>query len=264
MSTGTRPQIEFVPLSTDEGKIRFFGTLMPALLLLKASPVHFVQAQAARAMTPRVSVADLIASMADDAAQINHDILFVHRWQSDTFDPFAFARAKVFLAQVTRLVQRERFRAEPLDPLSPRVNLPKLAASAGLGTLSPFGLLVHPVYGPRLILSGLRTDYPLGLSPVRDEGGCTDCLSCLEVCPQRPLETGLVRLGQCQSCAKCLAVCPVRTNSPLAEEVVGTRIPSPGRFSGPLVPSVSSGPANSSLDLLESWRREHKWNRMNA
>jgi ferredoxin len=251
MSTGTRPQIEFVPLSTDEGKIRFFGTLMPALLLLKASPVRFLQAQAARAITPRVSVADLIASMTDDAAQLDNDILFVHRWQSDTFDPFAFARAKVFLAQATRLVQREGFRAEPLDPLSPRVNLPRLAASAGLGTLSPFGLLVHPIYGPRLILSGLRTDYPLSLSPVRDGGGCTNCQYCLEICPQHPLETGLVRLGQCQSCAKCLAVCPTQTNSALAEDVVGTRMPSPGRFSGPLVPSVSSGLISSSFDLLE-------------
>lgn len=33
-----RPGLTFVPLSTDAGKIRFFGTLMPAVLLLKASP----------------------------------------------------------------------------------------------------------------------------------------------------------------------------------------------------------------------------------
>jgi ferredoxin len=251
MSTGTRPEIEFVPLSTDESKIRFFGTLMPALLLLKASPIRFVQAQAARTRTPRLDVADLIASKADDAAQINNEILFVHRWQADTFDPLAFAQAKTFLAQVTRLVQREGFQAEPLDPLSPRVNLPRLAASAGLGTLSPFGLLVHPAYGPRLILSGLRTDYRLASFPARNGSGCTDCLSCLEVCPQRPLETGLVRLGECQRCAKCLAVCPVQTNSVSLEEVVGAGMPYPGRFSGPLAPSVSSGATDSSLDLLE-------------
>jgi ferredoxin len=223
MTAATRPRIEFVPLSADEGKIRFFGTLMPALLLLKASPVRFVQAQAARARTPRLAVADLIANQADDAARVDTEILFAHRWHSDTFDAFAFARAKTFLAQVTRLVRREGFRAEPLDPLSPRINLPRLAASAGLGTLSPFGLLVHPAYGPRLILSGLRTDFPLALFPRWVGGGCTDCMSCLEVCPQRPTETGRVRLGQCQSCAKCLSVCPVQTSSALPADVVGDR-----------------------------------------
>jgi epoxyqueuosine reductase len=221
MTIGIRPRIEFVPLSTDEGKIRFFGTLMPALLLLKASPVRFIQAQAARSLTPRTNVADLIASGADDAARVNGEIVFVHRWQSDTFDPFAFARAKTFLAWVTRLVRREGFQAQALDPLSPRVNLPRLAASAGLGNLSPFGLLVHPAFGPRLILSGLRTNFPLALSPRWTAGGCTDCLSCLEVCPQRPTETGVVRLGQCQSCAQCLAVCPVQTSSALSVNVGG-------------------------------------------
>jgi ferredoxin len=40
-----RPEISFIPLSTDAGKIRFFGTLMPALLLLKASPARFLHAQ---------------------------------------------------------------------------------------------------------------------------------------------------------------------------------------------------------------------------
>lgn len=221
MTNSTRPQIEFVPLSTDEGKIRFFGTLMPALLLLKASPVRFVQAQATRFRTPGGTVADSIARETDDAARIDDQILFVHGWQSDTFDPFAFAHARTFLSQITRLVRREGFQAAPLDPLSPRVNLPKLAASAGLGTLSPFGLLVHPAFGPRLILSGLRTDYPLALAPRWDGGGCTDCLSCLEVCPQQPTETGIVRLGQCQSCAECLSICPVQARSGCHEDVLG-------------------------------------------
>lgn len=209
MTTASRSQIEFVPLSTDEDKIRFFGTLMPALLLLKASPVRFLQAQAARSLTPRTNVADLIASGADDAARVNDEIVFVHRWQSDTFDPFAFARAKTFLARITRLVRRAGYLAEPLDPLSPDVNLPKLAARAGLGDLSPFGLLVHPAYGPRLILTGLRTDYPLAVVSRWEEPGCTDCMACLELCPQEPIDTGVVELGKCQSCVRCLAMCPV-------------------------------------------------------
>jgi ferredoxin len=209
MSRNDKPEIAFVPLSTDEGKIRFFGTLMPSLLLLRASPGRFFQVQAARAFTPRLPVADLIASGADDASRVGNEIVFIHRWQAETFDPLVFARAKTFLRQVTRLVRREGYQAEPLDPLSPRLNLPRLAANAGLGALSPFGLLVHPVFGPRLVLSGLRTDYPLVLSPRGQGYSCTDCMSCLVICPQTPLDTGTVRLGQCQSCAQCLAVCPV-------------------------------------------------------
>ena len=264
MTVGTRPQIEFVPLSTDEGKIRFFGTLMPALLLLKASPVHFVQAQAARLLTPPVAARDLIASDTDDAARIDDRILFIHRWQSDTFDPFAFARAKTFLSRVTRLVRREGFQAEPLDPLSPRVNLPRLAASAGLGTLSPFGLLVHPTFGPRLILSGLRTDYPLALAPRWEGDGCTDCLSCLEVCPQRPTERGMVRLGECQSCAKCLSICPVQAPSGCHEDLLGQNGRLAYRFSriarvARPVKVLRLAPRSS-----EQRRSERKWNKMNA
>lgn len=209
MSESVRPDIRFVPISTDEGKIRFFGTLMPALLLLKAAPGQFFRLQAARRATPRTAVESFMLSATDDAAQADGTAIFVHRWESDQFDALAFARAKMFLAQMTRLVRREGYSAEPLDPLSPRVNLPKLAARAGLGTLSPYGLLIHPGFGPRLILTGLRTDHPLALRPRGEGTGCTDCMSCVEICPQRPLQTGVIRLGECQSCAECLVVCPV-------------------------------------------------------
>jgi NAD-dependent dihydropyrimidine dehydrogenase PreA subunit len=208
MSDAERPEIAFVPLSTDEGKIRFFGTLMPALLLLKASPVRFVQLQAARRSTPRIEVESFVASAADDAAQADGTMIFVHRWESDGFDALAFARAKTFLAQITRMVKREGYSAQPLDPLSPRVNLPKLAARAGLGSLSPYGLLVHPTFGPRLILTALTTDHPLAVRSRWEGSGCSDCMSCVEICPQEPFQKGVIRLGECQRCAECLVVCP--------------------------------------------------------
>jgi len=209
VSQNERPDITFVPLSTDEGKIRFFGTLMPALLLLKAAPWQFLRHQAARRATPRTEIDSFVVSATEDAAQVGGTTMFVHRWESDGFDALAFARAKTFLTQVTRLVRRLGYEAEPLDPLSPRVNLPRLAAQAGLGTLSPYGLLVHPAFGPRLILTALKTDYPLAPDPRWRGAGCTDCLSCVEACPQQPDQTGVIRLGECQSCAECLAVCPV-------------------------------------------------------
>ena len=209
MADAARPEIAFVPISTDANKIRFFGTLMPALLLLKASPARFAQTQVAKRLTPKSDLEAFVASGADDVAQVDGVMISVHRWASDDFDPLAFARAKTFLAQVTSLVRREGFEAEPLNPLSPSVNLPRLAARAGLGNLSPYGLLVHPLFGPRLILTGLRTDHPLRVSSRREGPGCTDCMTCVTVCPQEPLVTGTIKLGECQSCAECLAVCPV-------------------------------------------------------
>lgn len=199
----------FVPVSTDERTIRFFGTLMPALLFLKASPGRFVQHQFTRHHTPKTELASFIVANTDDAARIDDKLVFVHRWHSPSFDPFAFAQAKTTLARIVRLARREGYSVEALDPLSPSINLPKLAARAGLGNLSPFGLLVHPAFGPRLILSGLRTDLPLNLVPRWHGKGCTDCLSCLETCPQKPLKTATVELRLCQSCAECLVVCPV-------------------------------------------------------
>ena len=204
-----RPDIQFVPLSTDVGKIRFFGTLMPALLLLRASPYRFLRLQVAGWTTPRMEVPQFVASLADDAARAGDTPVFVHRWHSAGFDPFAFARAKVFLRRACRLVQREGYQAKSLDPLSPALNLSWLAAEAGLGHLSPFGLLVHPQFGSRLLLPGLQTDYPLDPAPRWGGAACTNCFACLEACPQDPVDGGTVRLGECQSCADCLAVCPV-------------------------------------------------------
>jgi epoxyqueuosine reductase len=210
-----RPDIKFIPVSTDPAKIKFFGMLMPALLLLKASPLRFLQFQAAKNFTPPAEISTFIRNESDDAGSIGDVIVFVHRWNSITFDPFTFAHARIFLKRVTNLVRREGFQAEAFDPLTPEINLPKLAEKAGLGNLSPYGLLVHPEYGPRVILTGLRTDYPLVIAPRFSELGCTDCMSCIQICPQKPLENGIITLRLCQSCAKCLEICP--TGKPIIE-----------------------------------------------
>ena len=204
-----KSEIQFVPVSTDGDKIRFFGTLIPAILLLRASPLRFLRFQFAGLHTPRVGMKEFIASCADDVARAGDVWVFVHRWDSMAFDPFAFARAKLFLKRMTRLVRRAGYDAVPLDPLSPDVNLPRLAAEAGLGNLSPYGLLVHPDFGPRMILTGLRTKYDPEFDLKRRRGGCTDCLLCVHECPQEPVKGGVIELGKCQSCTRCLAVCPI-------------------------------------------------------
>lgn len=210
MSTSTRPEIRFVPLSADPERIRFFGTLMPAIMLLKASPWRFFQYQVKRRWIPATAVSKFIASEADDAASIGDLWVFVHRWSTQTFDPFAFARAKCFLQRITRLVERDGYRAEPLDALSPDENLPHLAIQARLGDSSPYGLLVHPAFGPRVILTALRTDHPAVLTPRWEaQRGCTDCMLCVRDCPQDPAQHGVIELGQCQRCTRCLTICPI-------------------------------------------------------
>jgi len=147
----TRPGIQFIPLSIDAGIIRFFGTLMPALLLLKASPHRFLNYQIDLQRKPPISAQSFIASEKDDASQRSSSPgnmpIFIHWWELVDFDPFTFARAKVFLKQVTRLLYQAGYQAQPLDPLSPDVNLPKLAASAGLGNLSPLAYWSIPSLG---------------------------------------------------------------------------------------------------------------------
>jgi hypothetical protein len=123
-----RPDIRFIPMSTDEGKIRFFGTLMPALLLLVRSPLRLVQGHVLRRIVPRGSVEAFVAAGADDAALVDSReteggppaatggsdgrlIVFVHGWATSEFDAAAFDRAKTFLARLTRLVEREGYRA---------------------------------------------------------------------------------------------------------------------------------------------------------
>jgi epoxyqueuosine reductase len=204
----SRPDITFIPISTDAGKIEFFGTLMPALMLLKASPLKYLQFQIAGLATPKADIETFITAGTEDATRVGDVLIFVHKWDSLTFDPFTFARARTFLSQLERLLHRAGYQADPLTPLSPKVNLPKFAAQAGLGNLSPYGLLVHPRFGPRVILSGMRTDAPFTPRPRWGLLGCNDCMACVLLCPQKPLESGIVNLGECQTCAKCLVVCP--------------------------------------------------------
>lgn len=226
MSNPVQPEIQFIPISTNERTIRFFGTLMPALLLFKSSPVRLLRYQVARHHVPHVDTAAFIRANADDAARVEDMLVFVHRWQSLDFDPFAFAQAKTFLARIVRLVRRAGYSAEPLAPLSPSVNLPRLAARAGLGDLSPFGLLVHPAFGPRLILTALRTNYRLAIAPRWQGEACTTCMACIDRCPQEPLRTKTVELRACQSCAECLAVCQVGRGNEIGYRAAeGTRVP---------------------------------------
>ena len=115
----------------------------------------------------------------------------------------------MFIYRLNKMLSKSGSKGQALYPLSPRINLPKLAESAGLGTLSPFGLLVHPEFGPRLFITALKGTEGLLLSSEPKTNGCTSCNKCVEVCPQKPQETTTVNLGLCRACSKCISECPV-------------------------------------------------------
>jgi flavoprotein len=59
-----------------------------------------------------------------------------------------------------------------------------------------------------MIITGLRTDDPLAVLSRWGGEGCSDCLACSQVCPQKPLASEVMALAACQSCARRLIVCP--------------------------------------------------------
>jgi epoxyqueuosine reductase len=210
MNTTAQLKIHCIPATRNKTLLRIFGTLMPSLLLLSQAPRQVWPLHKGLGQTPDEDIAQFLRSNTDDVGRIGDTIVFVHRWQSKNFDPVVFARAKVFLAQITRMIQREGYSTQGFNPLSPGTNLPQLAVDAGLGNFSPYGLLVHPKFGPRVILTALKTDYPLTVTPRwPEQKGCTDCLVCVRQCPQQPLKTGFVEMRQCKSCTRCLSICPV-------------------------------------------------------
>ncbi len=127
------------------------------------------------------------------------------------------------LASVRALLDTAGYRTRPV--VSGDVSLPRAAAAAGLGEVSPVGALVAPGYGLSLTLVGLVTDAPLapgarsaGEPPKTARGGsevssgspagvCRECGRCTEDCPA--MLPGSFDLAWCTGCGVCLAVCPL-------------------------------------------------------
>jgi epoxyqueuosine reductase QueG len=108
----------------------------------------------------------------------------------------------------------------------------KIAATcSGIGWIGKNGLLISPVYGPRLSLATILTDAPLRTDRPIESGRCGDCSLCVDSCPPKAL-TGntwmrcnpfieLVHLEVCIShkkksrpvngkpnCGLCINICP--------------------------------------------------------
>ena len=60
---------------------------------------------------------------------------------------------------------------------------------SGIGYIGKNGLLIHEKYGPRFRLNVVLTDAPLESvgTPIRDEGLCIKCSSCVQSCPSNAI-----------------------------------------------------------------------------
>jgi len=106
-----------------------------------------------------------------------------------------------------------------------------VAADAGLGEIGRMGLLMHPLYGPRVRIAVVTTNMPLVPSEKKRDDSvihfCTICEKCADCCPARSIQQGPRSMiegslrwqadqATCFSfwcsagtdCGRCMSVCP--------------------------------------------------------
>lgn len=125
----------------------------------------------------------------------------------------------------------DRINATFISKLYPLFTHKMAATLSGLGWVGRNGLLINPVYGPRLSFATVLTDAPLETDSAVTESMCGECALCMELCPSRAI-TGnewsqgapyveLVQTAKCRSwkqgirattgkpnCGLCINVCP--------------------------------------------------------
>jgi epoxyqueuosine reductase QueG len=121
--------------------------------------------------------------------------------------------------------------AEPVKrygyPLKGEINLKNEAIRAGLGKRGKNSVVLHPIYGPRLRFTAIRTKATFEFAPTSEfveteNPACQYCHICLDVCTTRVLAPyRMLDPWQCLSnittqdaagysilCDKCLTQCP--------------------------------------------------------
>ena len=112
------------------------------------------------------------------------------------------------------------------------------AALAGLGWIGRNGLLISPLYGPRLSLATVLTDAPLEPDSPMVRSRCGECTLCMDFCPSHAISgrdwtlaepyAELVKTKSCAAhkgrarategkpnCGLCINICPFgRKNAP--------------------------------------------------
>jgi len=68
--------------------------------------------------------------------------------------------------------------------LMPKLQFKPLAVLAGMGWMGKNNLVIHPIFGPRIVIGVVLTDAQIERTRrPRLENGCGDCDACLHVCP---------------------------------------------------------------------------------
>ncbi|MTV48824.1 hypothetical protein GJ688_07495 [Heliobacillus mobilis] len=209
----SRRNIRFCGVIRSGTAIEIFGNMIPSLLMLKRDPRAWWRRLKEKGRQKPLPTMEELIQRPDDVGRIGSTYLFIHRWKGDEFDLDAFQRSQDFLADLERLLQAQGRSFRIFTPLSPKTNLPELAEKAQLGNLSPFGLLIHWRFGPRLLITGaeIEGELPVPRKEQTERIGCTDCELCLKICPQEPLRTGEVDLMKCEGCSRCIKCCPIGT-----------------------------------------------------
>ncbi|MDA8170405.1 MAG: hypothetical protein M0033_04745 [Nitrospiraceae bacterium] len=122
-----------------------------------------------------------------------------------------------------------------ISRLYPLITHKMAATLSGLGWIGRNGLLINPVYGPRLSFATVLTDAPLATGTPVTGSMCGECTLCMEFCPSHAI-TGndwsqgvayaeLVKTKKCASwkkgaratsgkpnCGLCINICPYGRN----------------------------------------------------
>ncbi|HHI67694.1 MAG TPA: tRNA epoxyqueuosine(34) reductase QueG [Planctomycetes bacterium] len=150
----------------------------------------------------------------------------------------ALVRLERVLARMAGRAALQGRKAVDLHPVAERA----LARQAGLGWIGRQGQLIHPAFGPWLLLGEIFLPLELEPAPLLPNR-CGSCRACLEACPTGALsEPGVVDAGRCVSywtiearglpprelrplfgdwffgCDACLEVCPWGTSPQPWEE----------------------------------------------
>lgn len=94
--------------------------------------------------------------------------------------------------------------AYPMDFATPQkigvaeVSLRHAAVSAGLGGFGLHNLVVHPIFGTRVIFAAILTKLELASNPALEKNPCTSCGLCVRACPAGALnEEGKTDMLKC-------------------------------------------------------------------
>jgi len=98
-----------------------------------------------------------------------------------------------------------------------KLSFRQLAVLAGLGSIGKNQMLIHPKFGPKVILGVVLTNAEIGANSFKKQNLCTKCGVCIKSCPIKALNNGYDRL-KCKNRRKilgkgcgtpCINLCPI-------------------------------------------------------